>query len=267
MPWVVLRIAMSLGIALSLAQPSLASDIVCETSFQSKVSECVDAASGSTDCSAYSRGRSKGERLICDYAMLANGYDRIYEDQQKLLRQGKISEAEVEAWRAKRDACDTVSCLDGLFAEWDQRADRRNMPIAPATISGTPPTVQKTPEVEAFAVRPIDAYPSRQLPASTEPQAEASTTSLETPAPPEPDSREGYSSVQPATAPSTPRDSSALGNLVWVGFIGIVIAQVLTPKRDRRFKTGYKNNRTVPTAVPILYGLSVVAVLLGFLAT
>lgn len=58
-----------------------------------------------------------------------------------------------------------------------------------------------------------------------------------------------------------------LGTLILIGALCFGIARFLTPKRDGRFKTGYKGNRTLPTAVPILYGLSVVLVLIGFLAS
>lgn len=265
MPRVVLWMAAPLGIALSLAQPSRASDIVCETNFRSIPAECADAMPASADCSAYGDIRSKGERLVCDYAMLAHGYERIYEQQQEFLRQGKISESEIEAWRAKRDACDSVSCLDGVFTEWNQRADRRSaFPVVTATPSDTPPSAQQALQAESFAVRPLAASPFRELPAGTEPQTQE-PVSVETLAVPERYSVEAEDSTRPPTAPTTQRDSNPLTNLVWLGFIGIFIARVLTPKRDRRFKTGYKNNRTVPTAVPILYGLSVVALLLGFL--
>ncbi len=263
---VILRIAIYIGIALSVAQPSLASDIVCETNFRSNPAQCSDAASSSADCPTNGAVRSKGERIICDYAMLANGYEHIYEDQQKLLLQGRISDSEIAAWRARRDACDSVSCLDGLFAEWGQRADRRNIvPIAPATISGTPPAAQQAPEAESFPVRQFDASPSGQLPASKEAQPGEPPASAEISPAPEPSSAEAASPIEPAAAPSAKSNSSPLANLMWLGFIGIAIALAITPKRDRRFKTGYKNNRTVPTAVPILYGLSVVALLVGFL--
>lgn len=262
----ILRIVISIGIALAASQPSHASDIVCESNFRSSTVQCTDPSSGSADCSANENAKSKGERLICDYAMLSNGYERIYEDQQKLLRLGRVPDSEIAAWRAKRDNCDSVSCLDGLFAEWDQRADGRNLiPVRPATISSTPPAAQRAPEAESFPVRQFDASPSGQIPASTEAQPEEPRVGAEIPPSPDPDTTEAASPEQSAAAPSVKSNSSPLANLLWLGFIGIVIAQAITPKRDRRFKTGYKNNRTVPTAVPILYGLSIVALLVGFL--
>lgn len=47
---------------------------------------------------------------------------------------------------------------------------------------------------------------------------------------------------------------------------GFVIAGALTPKVDRRFKTGFKNNKTVPRIVPWLYFLSVLFLGYGFFA-
>ena len=89
--------------------------------------------------------------------------------------------------------------------------------------------------------------------------------SAEIPPAPEPSGTEAATPIEPAVTPSSKSDSSPLANLIWLGIVGIAIAQAITPKRDRRFTTGYKNNRTVPTAVPILYGLSVVALLIGFI--
>ncbi len=43
------------------------------------------------------------------------------------------------------------------------------------------------------------------------------------------------------------------------------LAQWITPKKDRRFKTGYKNNRTIPKAVYILYTLSAAFIFFGIL--
>lgn len=60
--------------------------------------------------------------MICDHALLAMGHERIYAAQQRLLRSGSISEADIVAWRKKRDSCESISCLDKLFAEWQQQA-------------------------------------------------------------------------------------------------------------------------------------------------
>lgn len=60
------------------------------------------------------------ERLICDHALLSMGYRRIFTDQQRLLREQKISQADIAAFRRQRDACTTLDCLDTVFSEWKQ---------------------------------------------------------------------------------------------------------------------------------------------------
>lgn len=69
-------------------------------------------------------------RLICDHALLSMGYRRIFADQQRLLREQKITDAEVVAFRKQRDACASLECLDTVFSGWKQRA---------ATIKGRKP--------------------------------------------------------------------------------------------------------------------------------
>lgn len=266
---VILHAAILGGIALTAAQSAYASDIACETSVRSSPVRCEDpAASSSPECPSNGSVKPQGQRLICEYAMLSNGYERIYEEQQEFLRQGKISNAEIAAWRGKRDNCDSVACLDGVFAEWDQRANPRNAsPAAPATFSGTPSGQLKTPETESLPVRRVDVSPSGQLPATKEAQPEGPTVGLEIRPTPEPGTADTTRTEQPAAEPTAKKESNPLAGLIWIGIVGIVLAQALMPKRDRRFTTGYKNNRTIPTAVPILYGLSAVAILVGFIAS
>lgn len=59
------------------------------------------------------------QRIICDHAILNNEYDDIYEQQQKLNQQGKLTTRNLTAWKQKRDACTDVHCMDGVFAEWN----------------------------------------------------------------------------------------------------------------------------------------------------
>ncbi|MBV8158639.1 MAG: hypothetical protein JO278_13320 [Dyella sp.] len=61
------------------------------------------------------------QRLICESALFSMGYQRIYAEQQRLLKTGAISEADIAAFRKKRDGCDTASCLDTVFREWKAR--------------------------------------------------------------------------------------------------------------------------------------------------
>ncbi|TXI85296.1 MAG: hypothetical protein E6Q40_07925 [Cupriavidus sp.] len=71
------------------------------------------------DPNSHTAGNS-AERLICDHALLSMGYRRIFTDQQRLLREQKIGEADIAAFRRQRDACTTLDCLDTVFSEWKQ---------------------------------------------------------------------------------------------------------------------------------------------------
>lgn len=59
-------------------------------------------------------------RIICEHALFSMGYQRIYNDQQRLLQAGVISQADIDGFRARRDKCDTAACLDTVFSAWKQ---------------------------------------------------------------------------------------------------------------------------------------------------
>lgn len=70
------------------------------------------------DPSATSTRAVPAQRLICESALFSMGYQRIYADQQRLLKSGSITEADIAAFRKKRDHCDSAACLDSVFREW-----------------------------------------------------------------------------------------------------------------------------------------------------
>ncbi len=250
-----------------------ASDIVCETASRSVPARCDSPAATGPECETKNDARPPAVRLICDYAMLSIGYERIYADQHRLLQAGAISESDVIAWQGKRDSCDSISCLDTVFSEWQQYSARlktRSASHQPTDGGGTPlPTElvgrQSSPRISSASSSEQLAAPEQSQRGSTyatPSSTEAEKRVVEAQPPPQVE-------VQPATMPDSPtrKPSSPLGTLILIGALCFGIARFLTPKRDRRFKTGYKGNRTLPTAVPILYGLSVVLVLIGFLAS
>lgn len=63
------------------------------------------------------RTQQPAQRVICDHAILNHEYDDIYEQQQTLLQEGKLTPSDLAAWKQKRDACTDVHCIDGVFAE------------------------------------------------------------------------------------------------------------------------------------------------------
>lgn len=63
---------------------------------------------------------TRASQIICETALFSMGYQRIYADQQRLLKTGVISQADIDTFRRQRDACTSASCLDGVFSAWKQ---------------------------------------------------------------------------------------------------------------------------------------------------
>lgn len=87
--------------ALTLLGPAHASDIDCAT-----LPEHAAA--------------TEARRRICESALFSMGDQRIHAEQQRLLKAGAISEADIAAFRNKRDSCNSASCLDAVFRQWRQ---------------------------------------------------------------------------------------------------------------------------------------------------
>ena len=81
------------------------------------------ASSWATDIQCEST-RQPAQRIICDHAILNHEYDDVYEQQQKLLQEGRLTPGDVAAWKQKRDACSDVHCIDGVFAEASNTVDK-----------------------------------------------------------------------------------------------------------------------------------------------
>lgn len=94
------------------------------------------ASSWATDIQCEST-RQPAQRVICDHAILNHEYDDIYEQQQKLLQEGKLTTSGLAAWRHKRDACIDVHCIDGVFAEWSTAEKSLGNRAAAPVITGS----------------------------------------------------------------------------------------------------------------------------------
>jgi hypothetical protein len=70
------------------------------------------------DPSARPAATTHAQRLICESALFSMGYQRIYADQQRLLKAGAVTEADIAAFRRQRDRCDSAACLDAVFRAW-----------------------------------------------------------------------------------------------------------------------------------------------------
>lgn len=64
---------------------------------------------------------TRASQIICESALFSIGYQRIYADQQRLLKAGVISQADIDTFRRQRDACDNANCLDTVFSAWKQK--------------------------------------------------------------------------------------------------------------------------------------------------
>ena len=76
------------------------------------------------DCDPATAAASQmpSHRLICESALFSMGYQRIYADQQRMLKAGQLTETDITAFRVKRDGCKSASCLDTVFREWKANA-------------------------------------------------------------------------------------------------------------------------------------------------
>ena len=63
---------------------------------------------------------TRASQIICETALFSMGYQRIFADQQRLLKAGVISQADIDGFRRQRDACESASCLDTVFSAWKQ---------------------------------------------------------------------------------------------------------------------------------------------------
>lgn len=111
-------LAAFIAFGLVVSTSSQASDIACRTTL--RPAGCDDSMTAGEHCQSQPDRHSSARRLICDYALLHIAYERIYAEQQRMLRADAIDDTDIMAWRKRRDACTSVDCLDGVFASWWQ---------------------------------------------------------------------------------------------------------------------------------------------------
>ncbi|RFU47528.1 hypothetical protein D0B32_12915 [Paraburkholderia sp. DHOC27] len=102
------------------------------------------ASAWATDIQCES-AQQPGQRVICDHAILNHEYDGIYAGQQSLLQQGKLSAADLAAWKQKRDACTDVHCIDTVFAAWSNATKAVEQSAAAPAVSAPPPVGEIAP--------------------------------------------------------------------------------------------------------------------------
>jgi len=172
------------------------------------------------------------QRVICDHAILNHEYDDIYDQQQKLIQQGRLTANDLAAWKRKRDSCVDVHCIDGVFAQWS--ATGKGVENSPAENS----PAQTIPEAPVITASEALGPASAALPAS--PAAAAAAASQQ--ASGVPVSRQGSAygialpqpvtsdasgspavSAAPATTP-TASGTSSNGLLIVLGVLLVAVA-------------------------------------------
>jgi len=106
---------------------AIASDIACRLPVGASAARCQEPYGTGMPCMGPG---PRHQHLICEYSMLSLQYERIYAEQQKLLRTGAMQRSDIETWRARRDACRSTLCLDSLFSQFWQRLNAlRSAPV------------------------------------------------------------------------------------------------------------------------------------------
>ncbi|WP_347558799.1 hypothetical protein [Robbsia sp. KACC 23696] len=75
------------------------------------------------DCST---ARVPGQRVVCDYTIVGHEYDELYAQQQRMAASGVLSQGQVADFRARRDACADVGCVEKVIADWQTHAAALN---------------------------------------------------------------------------------------------------------------------------------------------
>lgn len=279
----------SVGVAVGLfaASGAWAADIVCKPTARESPVRCNNPDGSGVRCSLATDEagpQARRRHLICDSSRLSERYERIYAEQQRMLRKGRLQDSDIAAWRARRDACDSVRCLEGMFAKfWRERDSMRNAPgrsdstPEAATAMSTPASQEPVPTPAAASTQTPTQTPA-QTPAPTErPQEELPSTELLAmqatpepiaPAQPTAPPLETLPVWQATTPPiaenknSSPGKSypAALAVESLLSGLAVMGAGFLWSRRAARAQD--RTRLAIPAAVVIVYGLLLVNALL-----
>ncbi len=95
----------SVGVAAGLfaASGAWASDIVCKPTARESPVRCNNPDGSGVRCNLATDEagpRARPRHLICDSSRLSERYERIYAEQQRMLRKGRIQDSDIAAWRS-----------------------------------------------------------------------------------------------------------------------------------------------------------------------
>ncbi len=253
------HLAVLVVLGLSALHGAQASDIDCKSASGAGSVRCEDPQGNGMRCALETDGRPRNKHLVCDNAELSTRYERIYAEQQKLLHSGVTNDADVRAWRSKRDACSSVRCLDSLFHEWWRWRDAARMkPARPAVLPSTTVAAPVSPKQEPTPAAQEPATPAQlaAVPESAKPSEPPSPTAADVQAPP----------TLPGTGQAPPEPASGAvvlpGLLAGLAVVGIGAAWLWKRRRDRRASPKHERRRAISAGMAILYGLLIVNVLL-----
>ncbi len=277
-------VAMCLAASLLATGGARASDIVCHPRASSAPVVCEDPGGNGMRCALNTesaRANGARNRLLCDSAGLSERYERIYAEQQRMLHKGTIQNADITAWRARRDACDSARCLESLFHLFWRDRGSMHMAAAPA-----PRAAASAPPPVRHDAAPAPATPAQHVVAeaspATPPVAPVSTpptrTSFETPvaspvASPvaAPVARARVSTSEAVDISLSDSDTPASGDgpgpasLAWestLSALAIVAAGAGVLWYRRRASPPYQSPMVIPAVMLIAYALLLVNVLL-----
>lgn len=266
------RLAACIAFGLLLTASAQASDIACKTTL--RPSRCDDPLAAGTSCL---QSVPRAADLICDHAMLQREHERIHADQQRRLRAGAIHGSDIAAWRERRDACTSVTCLDRVFASWRRHPGQK--PPRAAAPQPTPPAARareasrnKQAAVRVEASRPAVAPPPATQPVaeqppvlpSAEPLAEPGTQAPPVVIPKASGPTPQLASIRPTLAPR-PRGWASLGTLAWLGMCSAGIAFWSRRMRGEWLPGGTRLRERTRDAPPIVLWVSGLLALNGVL--
>ncbi|MCY1218241.1 hypothetical protein D9M68_344940 [compost metagenome] len=227
------RLAACIAFGLLLTAGAQASDIACSLTLRQQGARCDDPMFAGAGCRPSPKRPASAAALICEYALLHVQHQRIDAEQKRLLRTGAIQQEDVAAWRRRRDACTTVSCLDRVFAGW-----RASVRPRPAEKMAAPPRVPEPPELPvrelakkapiahaapAAIAQPVSPPGAVAIPAPAfQPVAERQPLATMA-ARPAPEPIPKRTSIHPAQA-RPPQGWESLGTLAWLGMCSAGLA-------------------------------------------
>jgi hypothetical protein len=176
-------VAVGFAVSLSMVGGARASDIACKSPAGDSSVRCEDPNGDGMRCALSTDGprpHIRQKHLICESAALSGRYERIYAEQQRMLRKGTIRDSDIAEWRVRRDACDSARCLESLFSKfWRDRDTIRNAPARP---------VPPAPDAAAIsnAGRHEPAHPATATPTPRAQEEPTSAKSLAKPVKPVP---------------------------------------------------------------------------------